>query len=368
MTLQVKVPQATVDSLRAELERSQTPSSAGVTVEQQLLEATATAASYNMVSRLLVALDVADEADASVPFPAAPSDEIQVTASDGVKLHVRVSKRAVGSPWILLINSLMTNLSMWDGAAASLTRKYNVITFDQRGHGKVGTVVTLLGLPWTDWIRSLLQSSVPSPVTTTVDQLADDVAAIVGHLGLVSALHAVIGVSQGGATALNVAIRHPKLAQRYVACDTQHKTPPANKVAWDERIELARSKGMGALAEATVSRWFPAGSEWVEGRYDGIVRRMIADTPLDGFVAGARALQDYDLTPGLSAALEGKRALLVAGERDGKLPETLQNLANELKGQGRDVEFASVPGSGHLPMLDGLRVWLEKVEAFLDKQ
>jgi pimeloyl-ACP methyl ester carboxylesterase len=213
-----------------------------------------------------------------------------------------------------------------------------------------------------------VQSGVPESATTTIDQLADDIAAIVGHLGLVSPLHAVIGVSQGGATALNFAIRHPQLAQRFVACDTQQKTPPGNKVLWDERIELARSKGMEALAEATVSRWFPAGSEWVEGRYGDIVRRMIRDTPVDGLVAGARSLQDYDLTAGLSAAIAGKKVLLVAGERDGKLPETLQDLANELKSQGRDVEFTVVPGSGHLPMLDGLRVWLEKVEAFLDKK
>jgi pimeloyl-ACP methyl ester carboxylesterase len=30
---------------------------------------------------------------------------------------------------------------MWDGAVASLSRKYNVITFDQRGHGKVCALV-----------------------------------------------------------------------------------------------------------------------------------------------------------------------------------------------------------------------------------
>jgi hypothetical protein len=138
MTMEVKVPRRLVDSLRTQLEISQIPSAAGVTVEQQLLEATATASAYNMVSRLLLALDVADEADVTVPFPAAPSEEVQVATSDGLKLHVRVSQRAVGGPWILFVNSLMTNLSMWDGAAASLTRKYNVITYDQRGHGKVG--------------------------------------------------------------------------------------------------------------------------------------------------------------------------------------------------------------------------------------
>jgi 4-carboxymuconolactone decarboxylase len=55
MTVDVKVSQDTFDALRAHLK------------DQQIMEATATVASYNMVSRVLVALDVNDMADVEVP-------------------------------------------------------------------------------------------------------------------------------------------------------------------------------------------------------------------------------------------------------------------------------------------------------------
>ncbi|KAL5532562.1 hypothetical protein ACEPAF_4336 [Sanghuangporus sanghuang] len=58
MTRLVKVPQNVFDALRAELEN-----------EQQMLEATATVAAYNMVSRILVALDVDDKAELDPPIP-----------------------------------------------------------------------------------------------------------------------------------------------------------------------------------------------------------------------------------------------------------------------------------------------------------
>lgn len=186
------------------------------------------------------------------------------------------------------------------------------------------------------------------------------------HLGVALPLHAVIGVSQGGATTLATAIRHPNLSARIVACDTQAKSPEANIAAWDERIALARDKGMPALAEATVSRWFPAGSDFVSGRNDRVIRDMISTTPVEGFVAGARALQGYDLLPSLSKSLDGKKVLLVAGERDGKLPEGFKKLSESLEHDGRDVRFASIGGAGHLPMVDQSSAFLDVLEPFLD--
>lgn len=58
MTRFVKVPQDAFNRLRSHLEN-----------DQQMFEVTATIASYNMVSRLLVALDVADKAEEDVPLP-----------------------------------------------------------------------------------------------------------------------------------------------------------------------------------------------------------------------------------------------------------------------------------------------------------
>lgn len=56
MTRSVKVPQDVFANLRSKLAD-----------DQQMLEATTTVASYNMVSRVLVALDVSDKAEMEVP-------------------------------------------------------------------------------------------------------------------------------------------------------------------------------------------------------------------------------------------------------------------------------------------------------------
>lgn len=126
---------------------------------------------------------------------------------------------------------------------------------------------------------------------------------------------------------------------------------------------------MSALADATLPRWFPPGSQLVRGAQEHLVRPMIENTKLEGFVAGARALQGYDLSGGISEALKGKKALLIAGEKDGKLPEGLSKLAEQLKADGRDVSFYQVPNAGHLPVFldNGLQEFVERVEAFLEE-
>lgn len=200
-----------------------------------------------------------------------------------------------------------------------------------------------------------------------MEQLSDDIAAILSQLNIPTPIKAVIGVSQGGATTLSFASRHTDKYEKIVACDTQIKSPESNKKAWDDRIEHASKYGMDSLADVTIPRWFPAGSQLIKGAQEFIVRPMIEKTKFDGFVAGARALQDYDLSANISKALHGKKALLIAGEKDGKLPESLQKLAEDLTGQGNDVSFFAVPNAGHLPVFanNGLDEFLERLEPFL---
>ena len=190
---------------------------------------------------------------------------------------------------------------------------------------------------------------------------------ILAQVGIPTPIKAVIGISQGGATTLAFAIRHSDKYERIVVCDTQIKSPEANKKAWNDRIEYAGEYGMESLADVTLPRWFSPGSQIIKGAQQHLVRPMIENTKYEGFVAGARALQEYDLSEGISGALEGKKALFVAGETDGKLPAGLRKLTDELRSDGRDASFFEVPNAGHLPVFkhNGLEEFLERVEAFL---
>jgi len=196
-------------------------------------------------------------------------------------------------------------------------------------------------------------------------ELADDIAVLLNHLGVDKA-HGVIGVSQGGAAALQFAIRHPERVTRVVACDTQAKSPEANVKAWDDRIDLAKKHGMPALGTATADRWFPPSSTYHSSQSQtNFVLDMITSTPLLGFEAGARALQGYDLLA--DRLLQSKvKTLLVAGEKDGALPKGLKALREDWLREGGDVQFTEVEGAGHLPMVDGVEEWLEHVIKFLE--
>ncbi|PWN88945.1 alpha/beta-hydrolase [Acaromyces ingoldii] len=353
MTTTVQVPETTFSELRAAL--AQGGDSEGEATNRKMTEAVATCATYNMVSRFLVALDIDERADQPCPVPGLAEEEATpraaayphsadgasnrglVQAGQGVNLSTRVHFHSMQAPWLVLVNSLMTNLTMWDQVVPALSGHFNLVTYDQRGHGN---------------------SSVP-PQPCTVDALADDVAAVLDGLGIDKA-HAVVGVSQGGATALAFAVRHSHRAARIVACDTQAASPEANRAAWDERIALAHAKGMEALAEATVPRWYGPGS----AATDEVRRRthaMIMSTSVEGFEKGARALQGYDLlAQGLVDQLKKMPTLLVAGSADGKLPETLKKLSTDA-----GTTFAEIPNAGHLPMCDQPKAWLDAVLPWL---
>lgn len=216
---------------------------------------------------------------------------------------------------------------------------------------------------------SVAQSSVP-PNKCTLEVLANDIAVILDKLSIPTPIHAVVGVSQGGATTLAFAHNHPALFSRLVTCDTQATSPAANSKAWDERIELARSKNsMVPLADVTVPRWFPQGSTSefnVGGRREFYIHDMIATTPIEGFAMSAAALQGYDVYPGLADKLKEKKVLLVAGERDGALPGVLSGLKDKLVADGVDAQFEQIPSAGHLPMVDAAKEWLDVVEKFLE--
>src|SRR5205085_9561993 len=130
------------------------------------------------------------------------------------------------------------------------------------------------------------------------DLLAADVIALMDALGIKRAHFA--GISMGGMTALALAEKYPDRFDRIAACDCGPASTPASAQQWKERIELAAEKGMEALVEPTVNRWFPPDFVTTKAPVLDKVRRMIRSTPFKGFAGCAQALSDYDLRPGLN--------------------------------------------------------------------
>ncbi len=253
---------------------------------------------------------------------------------DGLRFRCEIDG-SEGAPWMVLSNSLVTDLTVWDAQVAAFAGRYRILRYDQRGHG--GT-------------------SVPAG-PATIAQLAEDAAALMGALGASDAVFA--GVSMGAATGFCLAQRHPDLVARLIASDGQAATAPGGAQAWQDRIDLGQREGMTGYAVVTMQRWFSERSRTEGNEAMARVRAMIEATPLEGFVACARALQDYDFRTGLATMRQP--TLLIAGAEDGPMPASMRGLVERIP----DARFVEIADAGHIPGIERPEAFNAAMAAFL---
>jgi pimeloyl-ACP methyl ester carboxylesterase len=107
-------------------------------------------------------------------------------------LHLYYETHGTGRPLILLHGGLMSG-EMFEPMLPAFTAGHQVITVDLQGHGRT--------------------ADIDRPVDAAL--MADDIAALIDHLGLRKP--DVVGFSLGGGVALQVAIRHPEKVNRVVS-------------------------------------------------------------------------------------------------------------------------------------------------------
>lgn len=256
-----------------------------------------------------------------------------MVARETASLHV-IDQGPVDAPAITFSNSLMTDTRLWEAQARHLSDRFRVIRYDQRGHGR------------SDIFAGAY----------TFDDLADDIIAIWDHLGI--ARSHVVGLSMGGMTALGLALRNPGRLLSCTMCSMRADAPEAFQRSWDERLALARAQGMPALSEPTARRWFPEG--YKNDAVLSLVRRMISETPVQGFLGGVGAICALDYARQV-AALDVQVQFL-AGGCDGVLPDAMARLAGEV----RESRYEQFPGTGHLINLERPEEFNRAIGCFLD--
>jgi len=257
------------------------------------------------------------------------------TKANGTSINYQIDGRA--GPWLMLSNSLATDLSMWDAQARELSGAFRVLRYDQRGHGKTDAPAGRY----------------------TFDILIDDALAVMDAVGIDKA--SFCGLSMGGATALGLAQCHPDRVERAIVADSGCASTPQSAQQWEERIAVARKGGMEPLVEPTVTRWFPPGVVAENPPYLDSVRAMIRATPVNGFIGCAAALANHDFRS--SVAATKPPVLFIAGDKDGggAVPAAMRGLHQALP-TSRYVELA---GAGHISNLDDPAGFTRALQNFL---
>lgn len=236
----------------------------------------------------------------------------------GTQLHVRL-EGTEGAPVVALLNSLATDLSVWDHQIAALTPHYRVLRYDVRGHGR--------------------SDAPPGPYT--MDLLTDDLFALLAHFKAGRA-H-VVGVSLGGLIAMAAALRRPAELTSIAVCDSRADMPPEFARGIDDRNRLVREQGTQAIADAMVQRWFTAATLEAKPDYLELIRRMIRSTSVEGFTGCAEAIKLSGLRPRIAQIRVP--AMFVVGDQDAALPvELMRAMQAEVPG----ARFAEIRGASHL--------------------
>jgi len=254
--------------------------------------------------------------------------------------NLEISYRLTGpedAEVVMFSNSLMSNYTMWDDQIEALTRKYRVLLYDQRGHG--GTATT------------------PGPYT--IRQLAEDAAALIETLG-VGPVH-FVGISMGGFTGQMLAVLSPQNLRSLSLCDTACALGP--KSVWDDRIEAARTKGIEALADATLERWFTPAFHESDKEQLQRVRDIILGTGVDGFVGCGEAIREMDICGNLPD-ISVPTMVLVGRHDPGCTVAAAEVLHRGIAGS----ELVIIEDAAHLPNIEQADRFNAALLEFLAKQ
>jgi pimeloyl-ACP methyl ester carboxylesterase len=196
---------------------------------------------------------------------------------NGIDLHHEL--RGSGPP-LLLIPGLASDVATWVPVRDALGARFSLIAVDNRGCGR----------------------TTPANAPITVEQMADDCAALLDALGIGRA-H-VLGHSMGGMIALELAARHPDRVDRLVLAGTGRSSRPGiaalkelgrlrpiesvAKTQWFRLLFpwLFRPAFFSSEATVAAAAEIAASYRWLQSD-EGFARQLAAATSYAGFDAAA---------------------------------------------------------------------------------
>lgn len=241
---------------------------------------------------------------------------------NGTALHVSTDGPP-GAPWVVLLNSMAADTSMWAPQVAALAAHYRVMCMDWRGHGR----------------------SRNAPAPYTLDMLCSDVLQAMQALG-VQRPH-LVGTSLGGMVGMIVAIERLAPIASLTVCSALPRVAPAMASWWNEIAAQVRREGVAMAVDGTISRWFTPAYTEANPAVVAHTRRMIEATTSDAYTGCIAAFRELDLFEDL-ARIDVPTLFLVGENDPASTPEIMRGMHERVPGS----RFHVVRQAAHLPSLE----------------
>jgi pimeloyl-ACP methyl ester carboxylesterase len=239
----------------------------------------------------------------------------------GLQLYYEIHGTPNGRPPLILLHgggsSIETSFAQ---LLPRLARSRQVVAFDQQGHGRTADVERPFSF----------------------EQSADDTAALLQHLKIERA--DLLGFSNGGTIALQVAIRHPKLVRKLIVVSGMYRRDGVPPEFW-QGMRQATLPTMPADLRASYQRIAPH-PEQLPTFFDKSVRRML----------------EFKDIPAESLRAIAAPTMIVNGDRDVTRPEHAVEMFRLLP----HAQLAILPATDHAIITKSLAEQPTPVESFLD--
>ena len=239
-----------------------------------------------------------------------------------------------GKP-ILFIHAFPLHSAIWERQIVAFSPQHRVIAPDLRGLG----------------------ASARGSGAASVDQYADDLAALLGHLEIEQAT--VVGLSLGGYISFALWRRHRERIAALILADTRAGADTEEgKQGREKNAQLAEAEGPGAIADQMLPKLLGPNAP---AALHEEVRAIIESNDSAGIAAALRAMAARpDSTP-LLATIDVPTLVIVGADDTLTPPSEAEAMFNAIPG----CQIAQLLGAGHLSNMEAPEAFNAQVADFL---
>ena len=241
---------------------------------------------------------------------------------------------------IVLIHGFPFCREMWDPQIEALQKRFRVVAYDLRGHGR----------------------SAAGDGQYTLEFFVDDLLGLLDHLKIERAV--LCGLSMGGYIALRTVERNPERVRGLILADTQAKADSNEaRLKRGAAIKSVKADGVKAYAEGFLKSVFAPQTLTNNKPAVEKIRRIIeANSPL-GICGALLALASRTETTESLYSIKVPTLILV-GEHDALTPPSA---SQEMRNKIPNSEIHVIPNAAHMSNLENSEEFNKHLLDFLDR-